>query len=135
MAKKTEAKAEKPKAAKPKKAAKSNAVASKAVLKNVRIGPRKVRLVLGLVRGKPVQYALDLLKLTNKRAAPIVYKMIQSAVANAKDKSTVDVDRLIVGECFANGGTSLKRWLPRAQGRATPIQKRSSHVTIKLKEI
>lgn len=132
MAKSTDSKQDKPKK---KKVPKTATVASKSVLKNVRIGPRKVRLVLGLVRGKPVQYALDLLKLTNKRAAPIVYKMIQSAVANAKDKSTVDVDRLIVGECFANGGTSLKRWLPRAQGRATPIQKRSSHVTIKLKEI
>jgi large subunit ribosomal protein L22 len=109
--------------------------ASRAVLKNVRIGPRKVRLVLGLVRGKPVQYALDLLKVTNKKAAPIVAKMITSALANAKEKATVDVDRLVVGECFANGGTSMKRWLPRAQGRATPIQKRSSHITVKLKEI
>jgi len=61
--------------------------------------------------------------------------MIESAVANAQDKSTVDVDRLIVSEGFVNGGTSLKRWLPRAQGRATPIQKRTSHITIKLKEI
>jgi large subunit ribosomal protein L22 len=111
------------------------AEASKAVLRNLRIAPRKVRLVVNLVKGKPVQYALDLLKLTNKKAAPVVYKMIQSAVANATDKSTVDVDRLIVSEGFVNGGTSLKRWLPRAQGRATGIQKRTSHVTIKLKEI
>lgn len=109
--------------------------ASKAVLKNLRIAPRKVRLVVNLVKGKPVQYALDLLKMTNKRAAPVVYKMIQSAVANATNKSTVDVDRLIVSEGFVNGGTSMKRWLPRAQGRATPLQKRTSHVTIKLKEI
>jgi large subunit ribosomal protein L22 len=99
------------------------------------MAPRKVRLVVNLVKGKPVQHALDLLKLTNKRAAPVVYKMIQSAIANATDKSTVDVDRLIVAEGFVNGGTSMKRWLPRAQGRATPLQKRTSHVTIKLKEI
>lgn len=111
------------------------AEASKVILKNLRMTPRKVRLVINLVKGKPVQHALDLLKLTNKRAAPVVYKMIQSAIANATDKSTVDVDRLIVAEGFVNGGTSLKRWLPRAQGRATPIQKRTSHVTIKLKEI
>lgn len=109
--------------------------ASRAVLKNVRITPRKARLVVDLVRGKKVQYALDLLKLTNKKAAPMIYKMIESAVANAKNKSTVDVDRLIVSEGFVDGGTTMKRWLPRAQGRATPIQKRTSHITIKLKEI
>ncbi len=109
--------------------------ASRAVLKNVRIAPRKVRLVVNLVKGKPVQYAMDLLKLTNKKAAPVVYKLIQSAVANATNGSAVDVDRLIVSEGFVDGGSSLKRWLPRAQGRATGIQKRTSHVTIKLKEI
>ncbi len=109
--------------------------ASRAVLKNVRIAPRKVRLVVNLVKGKQVQYAMDLLKLTNKKAAPVVYKLIQSAVANASQDSTVDVDRLIVSEGFVDGGASLKRWLPRAQGRATGIQKRTSHVTIKLKEI
>jgi large subunit ribosomal protein L22 len=111
------------------------AEASRAVLKNLRIAPRKVRLVVELVKGKPVQYALDLLKVTNKRAAPVVAKMIQSAVANATSKQSVDVDRLVVSEGFVNGGSSLKRWLPRAQGRATPLQKRTSHVTIKLKEI
>jgi large subunit ribosomal protein L22 len=109
--------------------------ASRSVLRNVRIAPRKARLVVDLVRGKPVQYALDLLKITNKRAAPILFKMIQSAVANATDKSTVDVDRLIVAEGFVDSGPSMKRWLPRAQGRATPLVKRSSHITIKLKEI
>lgn len=111
------------------------AEASRVVLKNVRITPRKMRLVVELVKGKKVQYALDLLKLTNKKAAPLVYKMIQSAIANATDKSTVDVDRLIVSEGFVNGGPSMKRWLPRAQGRATGIVKRTSHVTIKLAEI
>lgn len=109
---------------------------SKAVLKNIRIAPRKVRLVVDLVRGRPVQYAIDLLKNTNKRAAPVVAKMIASAVANAKDKSSaVDVDRLVVAEGYVDGGPVLKRWLPRAQGRATQVQKRSSHITIKLKEI
>ena len=111
------------------------AEAARAILRNLRIAPRKVRLVVNLVKGKRVQEALDLLKLTNKKAAPVVAKMIRSAVANATDKATVDVDRLVVGEGFVNGGTSLKRWLPRAQGRATGIQKRTSHVTIKLEEI
>ncbi len=109
--------------------------ASRAVLRNLRVAPRKMRLVVELVKGKPVQYALDLLKVTNKRGAPIIAKMITSAIANAKEKSTVDVDRLIVAEGFVDGGTSFKRWLPRAQGRATPLLKRTSHVTIKLKEV
>jgi large subunit ribosomal protein L22 len=109
--------------------------ASKAVLRNVRVSPRKARLIVDLVRGKPVQYALDLLKLTNKKSAPLVYKMIASAIANATDKATVDADRLIVGEGFVDQGPSYKRWLPRAQGRATPLVKRTSHITIKLKEI
>src|SRR5262245_42676077 len=105
--------------------------APRAVLKNLRVARRKFRLIVNLVKGKPVQYALDLLKVTNKKGAPIVAKMITSAIANAKEKSTVDVDRLVVAEGFVNGGTSFKRWLPRAQGRATPMQKRTSHITIK----
>lgn len=109
--------------------------ASQAVLRNVRVSPRKARLIVDLVRGKPVQYALDLLKLTNKKTAPLVYKMIASAVANATENATVDVDRLIVSEGFVDQGPSFKRWLPRAQGRATPLVKRTSHITIKLKEI
>jgi large subunit ribosomal protein L22 len=108
---------------------------SKAILMNLRISPRKVRLVVDLVRGKPVQYAIDLLKNTNKRSAPIVAKMIESAVANAKDKSSaVDVDRLFVSSVMVGAGSTMKRWLPRAQGSASQIQKRSSHVTLKLSE-
>jgi large subunit ribosomal protein L22 len=109
--------------------------ASKAYLKNVRIAPRKARLVADMVRGKAVQTALDTLKLTNRKAAPIISKMISSAIANATDKSTVDVDRLVISELFVDEGTTLKRWLPRAQGRATPLRKRSSHITLKLKEL
>lgn len=107
----------------------------KAVLKNIRIAPRKVRLVAGLVRGKPVQTALDILKLTNKRSAPAVSKLIKSAMANATNKATVDVDRLVVSEIFVDGGPAMQRWLPRAQGRATPIKKRMSHITLSLSEI
>ena len=109
--------------------------ASRAILRNVRIAPRKARLVLDVVRGKPVQNALDTLRFMNRRAAPIISKMIASAIANATDKATVDVDRLVISVAQADEGSMLKRWLPRAQGRATPIRKRSSHITIKLKEI
>lgn len=111
------------------------AEASRSVLKNVRIAPRKARLVLDLVRGKRVQQALDMLRLTNRKAAPIIAKMIQSAIANATEKSAaIDIDRLIVAEGFVDGGATMKRWLPRAQGRATPLRKRTSHITIKLRE-
>jgi large subunit ribosomal protein L22 len=108
---------------------------SRAYLKNVRIAPRKARLVADMVRGKPVQFALDTLKLTNRKAAPMIAKMINSAIANATDKATVDVDSLIVSEVFVDEGATLKRWLPRAQGRATPLRKRTSHITLKLKEL
>ena len=106
-----------------------------AVLRNIRITPRKARLVTDLVRGKPVSVALDTLKATQKKAAPILSKLIQSALANATSTSTVDVDRLIVREVFVDEGQSLKRFLPRAQGRATQVKKRSSHITVKLAEI
>lgn len=107
----------------------------KAVLKNVRIAPRKVRLVADLVRGKQVQEALDLLKLTTKRSAPVMSGLLTSAIANATSRATVDVDRLVISELQVDGGAVLKRWMPRAQGRATPIRKRTSHITMKLKEI
>ena len=112
-----------------------NKYTSKATLKGVRIAPRKARLVADMVRGKPVQNALDILKLTNRRAAPLLYKLIKSATANAVDRLTIDVDRLVISECIVDEGTTLKRWLPRAQGRATPLRKRSSHIRVKLTEI
>ncbi len=107
----------------------------KAILRNTRISARKARLVVDMVRGKPVSVALDTLRLTNKKAAPLVQKLIQSAMANATSNATVDVDRLIVSEVFVDEGPTLKRYLPRAQGRATPIRKRSSHITVKLAEL
>lgn len=107
----------------------------KAILKDTRISARKARLVVDMVRGKPVSVALDTLKLTNKKAAPLVSKLIESAMANATSSATVDVDRLVVSEVFVDEGATLKRFLPRAQGRATPIRKRSSHITVKLAEL
>ncbi len=106
----------------------------KAVLRDVRISARKARKVADLVRGKRVSVAVDLLKLTNRRAAPMVAKLIKSAMASATEKATVDVDRLSVAEIFVGEGSTLKRYLPRAQGRATPVRKRSSHITVKLQE-
>lgn len=111
------------------------AEAYKSFLRGVRIAPRKVRLVVDLVRGKHVQEALDMLKFTNKRAAPVVSKMITSAMSNAQNAATVDVDQLVISEAYVNEGPTLKRFLPRAQGRATPIRKRTSHITIKLAEL
>ncbi|NRA64420.1 MAG: 50S ribosomal protein L22 [Pseudobacteriovorax sp.] len=107
----------------------------KAILKNTRMSARKARLVVDMVRGKPVSVALDTLKLTNKKAAPLVSKLIQSAMANATSNASVDVDRLVVSEVFVDEGATLKRYLPRAQGRATPIRKRSAHITVKLAEL
>jgi len=109
--------------------------AYRAYLKGIRVAPRKARLVVDLVRGKHVQDALDILKFTNKKAAPVVAKMISSAVANAQANATVDVDHLIVSKVFVDEGPTMKRFLPRAQGRATPIRKRTSHITVELAEL
>ena len=104
-------------------------------LKSIRVSPRKARLVADLVRGKNVQDALDCLKFNNKRSAPIISKMIISAMANATNKATVDVDGLMVSTIFVGDGKTQKRFLPRAQGRATVIRKRSSHITVELSEL
>jgi large subunit ribosomal protein L22 len=106
-----------------------------AVLKNVRISPRKLRLVADLVRGKQVQTALDELALTNKKGARILHKVLKSAIANASNRATVDVDRLSVSEILVDMGPVMKRFLPRAQGRATQIKKRFAHVKLSVKEI
>jgi len=104
-------------------------------LDSIRVAPRKARLVIDLVRGRPVSDALEILRLTNKRSAPLVSKLIESAIANAQSKATVDVDRLIIKEAYVDPGPMFRRFLPRAQGRATPIRKRTSHITVKLSEL
>ena len=108
--------------------------AYQAKLRKYRVAPRKVRLVADLVRGRSVAESLDILKLVNKRAAPAVAKLIESAMQNAQQRATVDVDRLMVSEIFVDEGPTYKRFLPRAQGRATPIRKRTSHVTVRVSE-
>lgn len=106
----------------------------KARLKNIGITPRKMRLVADLVRGKKVQVAFDHLALTNKKGARILEKLLNSAIANAKDRGTVDIDRLRVASIFVDQGMALRRFLPRAQGRATPVKKRMSHINVGLVE-
>ena len=107
---------------------------SRASLKHARISARKVKIVIDLIRNKPVGEALAILKLTPKGAAPIVEKLLNSAIANAENNHNMDVTKLYVSEIFANQGPTLKRIMPRAQGRAFRIRKRTSHITVVLKE-
>ena len=105
-----------------------------AVAKFVRISPRKIRLVMDQVRGKRVDEALNMLSFAPQKGALILKKLIDSAVANAEQNSGVDVDSLFVKRVYADEGPTLKRFRPRAQGRATKIRKRSSHLTVVLDE-
>ncbi|WP_084500696.1 50S ribosomal protein L22 [Halalkalibacillus halophilus] len=107
---------------------------AKAVAKTVRIAPRKARLVIDLIRGKEVGEAFAILKHTNRAGSPIVEKVLNSAVANAEHNYELDVDNLVVTEAFVNEGVTLKRFRPRAQGRASAINKRTSHVTVVVSE-
>jgi len=107
---------------------------TRAVAKYVRISPRKIRLVMNQVRGKQVGEALNMLSFTPKRGARILKKLVNSAIANAEQNTGVDVDSLYIVRVYADEGPTLKRWRPRAQGRATPIRKRTSHLTVVLNE-
>jgi large subunit ribosomal protein L22 len=107
---------------------------AKAIVKNIRISPQKARLVADLVRGNDVESALNTLRFMPKKAARILRKLIESAVANANQNEAIDVDTLYVKKIFVDGGPMLKRIRPRAMGRATKILKRSSHITVVLDE-
>ena len=107
---------------------------AKAHLKYLRISPRKVKIVLDLIRGKDTDSAMAILKNTNKIAAESLVKLLKSAVANAEHNFNMDASNLYVSECFVCPGPTLKRMLPRAQGRAFSILKRTSHVTLVVKE-
>ena len=111
----------------------SNAKA-KAIARTVRIAPRKVRLVVDLIRGKQVGEAVAILHLTPKAASPVVEKVLKSAIANAEHNYEMDVNNLVVSEVFVDEGPTLKRFRPRAQGRASAINKRTSHITIVVSE-
>ena len=101
-----------------------------ASLRNMRGSPLKVRLLLDQIRGKDVDTALGILMYSRKRAAKAVRETLKSAVANAENNLSLDVDTLIVSRCFADKGVVMKRFRPRARGRASRILKRSSHVTV-----
>lgn len=107
---------------------------AKAHLKYARISPRKVSIVLNLIRGKNVAEAMAILKNTPKSASEYLTKLLRSAVANAENNFNMDASKLYVSECFVCPGPILKRIQPRAQGRAFRILKRTSHVTITVKE-
>jgi len=107
---------------------------AKAIAKSVRIAPRKVRLVVDLIRGKDVGEAIAILRHTQRGASPVVEKVLNSAVANAEHNYEMDTDNLLISEAYVNEGATLKRFRPRAQGRASKINKRTSHITVVVTE-
>jgi large subunit ribosomal protein L22 len=109
-------------------------VEARAIARYVRISPRKVRLVLNLIRGKHVDEALTILRFTPKRASGIVAKVLKSAIANAENNHGMNRDNLYVAKAVADEGPTMKRIFPRARGRADIMRKRTSHITIVVKE-
>jgi len=107
---------------------------TQAVLKFVRLSPQKGRLVADLVRGRKVDDALNILKFSQQKAAGIVRKVLESAIANAENNDGADVDELRVAEIFVDQGPVMKRIQPRAKGRADRISKRTSHITVRVSD-
>ena len=105
-----------------------------AKLRYARISPRKVKIVLDLIRNKPVDYAMAVLKHTPKAACEDIEKLLKSAIANAENNNDMDKERLYVAECFVSPGSTMKRMMPKDHGRAYRILKRTSHITMVLKE-
>jgi large subunit ribosomal protein L22 len=110
---------------------------SKAILRFVRVSARKARLVADLVRGKDVSEAIEQLSFADKKTAPIMKKLVESAVANAEQAAKranedLDIDQLYVKTVLVDGGPTLRRFRPRAQGRATKILKKTAHITVEL---
>jgi large subunit ribosomal protein L22 len=103
---------------------------SRAIARHIRISPRKARRVIDLIRGKDVDEARAILRFVAHKAASPIHKVLQSAVANAENNYDMDADALYVKAAFVDAGPSLKRLMPRAQGRADVLKKRSSHITI-----
>jgi len=108
---------------------------AKAKLRFVRMSPQKARLVVDMIRGKNVQEALNILRFSPQKPAGIVAALVKSAVANAEQKGVADVDKLYVKTITVDQGPALKRFIPRAQGRASKIRKPTSHVQVTLDEI
>ncbi|MBE6788847.1 MAG: 50S ribosomal protein L22 [Ruminococcaceae bacterium] len=107
---------------------------ARAYLRYARISPRKVQIVLDLIRNQPADKAMAILKYTPKAASELLEKLLKSAIANAENNHNMDKTKLYVAECFVCPGPIMKRIRPRAQGRAFRVLKRSSHITLVLKE-
>ena len=101
---------------------------------NVRIAPRKARLVIDLIRGKNAAEALAILQFTPRAGSPIIAKALKSAISNAEHNFDLDAQNLFVSEAFVDEGPTLKRFRPRAKGSASPINKRTSHITVVVSE-
>jgi large subunit ribosomal protein L22 len=106
----------------------------KAVAKFVRIAPRKVRIVMNLIRGKDIDDAFAILKFTPKRGSKFIEKVLKSAVANAENNFEMDTEKLYVSTCFVDQGPTLKRIHPRSRGQAFSILKHTSHITVMVAE-
>lgn len=107
---------------------------ARAELRHARISSRKVKIVIDLIRGKRADEAIAILKYTNKAAAPMVEKLVKSAIANAVNNHEMDETKLYVSEVYANQGPTMKRIMARAKGSANRIRKRTSHIVVVLKE-
>ena len=110
-------------------------IEAKAILRFARISPRKVKIVADLIRGKNVEEALSIIKFTPKAASEILEKLLKSAIANAENNHSMNRGNLIISEIYANQGPTMKRIRPAAKGSAVRIRKRTSHITIVLREI
>ena len=108
---------------------------ARAELRHAGISARKVKIVIDLIRGKNAKEAIAILKYTNKAAAPMVEKLLKSAIANAVNNNKMDETKLYISEIYANQGPTMKRILPRAKGSADRIRKRTSHIVVVLKEV
>jgi len=107
---------------------------ARAIARYIRIAPRKVRLVVNLVRGKRTDEALAILRHTPRGASPVILKLLNSAIANAANNLDLDTSDLVISQIFVDEGPTMKRFHPRSQGKAYPILKRSSHITVVVKE-
>ena len=103
-------------------------------LSHARITPRKARIIANLIRNKKVDRAINELRFLQKAGARMFFKLLVSAVANAEDKGEVDIDRLIVTRVMVDQGPTLKRWRPRAMGRANRVEKKTSHIFLEVAE-
>lgn len=106
----------------------------RAVAKFIRTAPRKLRLVADMIRGKNASEAVSLLDFTNKRAARTLNKVLRSAIANAENNHELDPAKLVVSQAFIDQGPMFKRYLPKSRGRATPVLKYGSHITVVVRQ-